>query len=167
MQEWLPPHHVPQNVEAEPTQWFPNWVSGGTPRDHQRGTGKWGPPWLYPDHPACPCFIHGVPRGILCGRTSSAAKSFGFLKIFHLEIMSDFRNVNKSTFPWKYPHIVWGWVLSRLLCRLCYLCAHFIFFLNRLRVSHRHLAVFPKYFSKNREILPRNHSEVVRFANLH
>lgn len=31
MQEWLPPHHVPQNVEAEPTQWFPNWVLGGTP----------------------------------------------------------------------------------------------------------------------------------------
>lgn len=43
MQERLPPHHVPRNAEAEPTQWFPSWVPGGTPGAPKGTQGRLGP----------------------------------------------------------------------------------------------------------------------------
>lgn len=77
----------PQNMEAEPTQWFPKWASQGPPKGHEAG--------LSPGSPAGPCFIHRVPSGILFEITRSAAKLFSFFfffLIFHLEIIPDFKN---------------------------------------------------------------------------
>lgn len=105
MQEWLPPHHVPQNVEAEPTQWFPNWVLGGTPWAI-KGTQASG---------AHPGFTRAICLSLFhtwgstwdtVGKSQFRYEIFWLFKNLSFEIMSDFKTVNQRTFQWKHPHIL-------------------------------------------------------------
>lgn len=105
MQERLPPHHVPSNVEAEPSQWFPSWVPGDTSVAPKGPQGRLDPMLASAQTTSLSRFYTQFRMG-LYEIIGAATKLFSVFLSFHLEIISDFKNFKNrnSTLNWECPY---------------------------------------------------------------